>query len=229
MSQVQEIDGLIEELFRTPPSLHRDGGGNPANYGTDPRLVPHLRRLVRPGCRTLETGSGISTVLFLLLGAHHRSISPDGGEAERIRAYCVERGIPTDNYTATVGYSERVLPNLPDEPVLDLALVDGNHAFPLPCIDWYYLTRILKPGGVIVIDDIQLWSGRIIADFLDAEDVWETVDRNDRFAVYRMLADSKEVLGRWWGQQPFIVSQLKPRFSTRLVSRLRQWFVQKPS
>jgi hypothetical protein len=228
MSSVSQLDGCIEELLRTPPLLHLDGGGNLVNYGIDPRLVAYLRQFVQPGSRTLETGSGISTIVFLLLGAYHRSISPDGGEAERIRAYCAQKGISTDNYTATVAYSERGLPDLPEEPVLDLALVDGNHAFPLPCIDWYFATRILKKGGIVVIDDIQLWSGKILADFLDAEEVWEKVTRNDRFAVYRMLADSKEVLGRWWGQQPFVVHNSNMRSSNKLAAGLRRWFLRKP-
>jgi hypothetical protein len=212
------VDARIERLVANPPLLHRDGAGNPANYGIDPLLVPYLREYVRPGGNTMETGSGISTIVFLLLGACHSSVTPNGDEAERILGYCREHGIPTKTYTPIVARSELALPALADEPRLEVALVDGNHAFPVPCLDWFYLTRILKQGGVMIVDDIQLWSGKILADFLCAEDPWQRLARTPRFAVYRLLATPDETLGRWWGQQPYVIRHSR---SGRLWNRLR--------
>ena len=122
----------IETLLKAQPEFHVDGRGRATSYGIDPRMGPHLRELVRPGSQTLETGSGISTVIFLALGAQHRSISPDPGEPDRIRAYCKEHGIDVAGYSPIVGSSEVVLPSLAPAPGLDLALVDGNHAFTAP-------------------------------------------------------------------------------------------------
>jgi len=195
----------IEELMKAPPSLHRSDPNTPVNWGIHDALIPHLRRAVRPGSRTLETGSGLSTIIFLALGAKHQSVSPDAGEAERIKSYCEEHGISTADYQPIVGTSENVLPALGDQPVLDLALIDGSHSFPLPSIDWFYTTRILKKDGVMVLDDVQLWSVAILADFLDGDDAWEKVERTPRFAVYRMLGEASDVLGRWWGKQPHVV------------------------
>jgi predicted O-methyltransferase YrrM len=220
-----EVDGKIEELLRAQPALHIDGSGNCVNYGVDFQLISQVRQHVRPGHHTLETGSGISTITFLLLGAEHRSVSPDGGEAERIREYCREHGIDSSRYTPLVGRSEEILPTLVGEPRLDLALVDGNHAFPAPCIDWFYATRILKRGGVMLIDDIGLWSGKIVADFLDHEDVWERLERTDRFAAYRLLADAEEVLARWWGQQPLVKQSYDEWLSARETSSRRSSFL----
>jgi hypothetical protein len=195
----------IEELMRAPPALHRPDPNTSVNWGIHEALVPHLRRAVRSGSRTLETGSGLSTIIFLALGAKHQSVSPDAGEAERIKSYCEEHGISTADYQPIVGTSENVLPTLGDQPVLDLALLDGSHSFPLPSIDWFYTTRILKKDGVMVLDDVQLWSVAILADFLDGDDAWEKVERTPRFAVYRMLGEARDVLGRWWGKQPHVV------------------------
>jgi glucosyl-dolichyl phosphate glucuronosyltransferase len=222
--RAMQIDEQIEKLLRSPPSLHVDGSGKRVNYGVDARLIAQLREHVRPGHRTLETGSGISTVVFLALGARHRSVSPDGGEAERIREYCKDAGIDASQFTPVVGRSEEILPTLSNEPVLDLALVDGNHAFPAPCIDWYYATRILKRGGVMIVDDIELWTGQILADFLDEEEVWQRLERTDRFASYRMLDDADKVLARWWGQQP-LVKRLYEKASAPTAAKRRFAFL----
>lgn len=205
MMEDGELDRRISELFNSAPALHTDGGGEPVNWGIDARMVSVFRQFIRPGTPTAETGAGLSTILFLLLGAVHRSITPDEREVERILTYCESNGIPTATYHPIVGYSEHVLPVLGSDIRLDFALIDGNHAFPTPYIDWYYFTNHLNTSGVIALDDIQLWSCRTLADFLDEEEVWENLTRNDRFAVYRMTAPGDGVLRRWWGQQPFVV------------------------
>jgi hypothetical protein len=214
----------IAELLRDPPKLHTHES-SVTNWGIDTRLVPHLERLVRPGSRTLETGSGISTIVFLALGAEHRAVSPDADEPERIRAYCSEKGIATSSYTHVVARSEAYLPSLSEaEPELDLVLVDGDHAFPIPCIDWFYATRLLKKDGIAIVDDIQLWSGRLLADFLSGDDAWQVIERTHRFGVYRLRIEAREALSRWWGQQPYVIahSDIESQNSRRgLLDRLR--------
>jgi hypothetical protein len=219
---VNDPNSLIEDLLAHPPSLHADGNGKLVNYQIDVGLVRHLKQWIKPGAHTMETGSGVSTIIFLILGAIHRSVTPFGEEAERIRAYCRQKLIPSDTFTAIMENSETALPKMDGEPILDLALIDGNHAFPVPCIDWYYMTRLLKKGGVLIVDDVQIWSGEILANFLDAEEVWENLERTKRFAVYRLKEDSRTVLKRWWGQQPYLASRYKE--PSRWRGRLRRLF-----
>jgi glycosyltransferase involved in cell wall biosynthesis len=202
-----ELDRRIHELCSAPPALHTDADGSLLTWAIDSRMVPVIRELVRPGHQTLETGAGLSTILFLLLGAVHWSITPDAREVGRIIEYCDRQRIPTTNYHPIVGRSARVLPALPPDLLLDFALIDGDHGFPAPSIDWYYVTEHLATNGVVAVDDVQLWPPRVVADFLDEEDVWQRLVRTDRFAVYRMTAPREEVLGRWWGQQRFVVRQ----------------------
>lgn len=50
--------------------------------------------------------------------------------------------------------SEYVLPKLAEQNTkIDFAFIDGWHTFDHTLIDFFYLSRILKIGGVIVIDD----------------------------------------------------------------------------
>lgn len=213
----------LVELLRSPPNLH-EASGELTNWGVDAQLMPHMERLVKPGHRTLETGSGLSTIAFIALGADHVAVSPDGGEPERIRAYCADKGIDASRYEHVVQRSEAYLPGLDRDPYLDFVLVDGDHAFPVPCLDWFYAARLLKKGGIMVIDDVQLWSCRIVADFLSGDTAWEQIDRTPRFAVYRLLEDAGVAMGRWWGQQPYVVAQSEddaPGLVARLKKKLR--------
>ena len=202
---MSEREVRVRRLLDNPPALHINQRGELVNLQSDPTLVPHLRDAVFPGARTMETGSGISTILLLALGAEHTSVSPVGGEAERIRAYCREHEIPTDDYTAIIARSEDALPSFAPAEVLDLAIVDGNHAFPAPFIDWFYLTRLLKPFGIVVVDAVEVWTGAVLADFLDGEDgVWMRLERNPRFAIYRLVGDKRDALERGWVDQPHV-------------------------
>jgi predicted O-methyltransferase YrrM len=38
----------------------------------------------------------------------------------------------------------------------DLAFVDGNHRFDGVFVDLFYLGRLLRPGGIVFLDDYQL-------------------------------------------------------------------------
>jgi hypothetical protein len=109
------------------------------------------------------------------------------------------------------------LPGLAAEE-LDLVLIDGQHAFPAPFIDWYYTARRLKVSGMLLIDDIQLWTGRILTDFLSEEPEWSLIsDLSGRTAAFVKEKDYSQE--KWWGQQPYIV-----RKSRRLIrlAELRQ-------
>jgi len=53
--------------------------------------------------------------------------------------------------------SQVVLPRLLGEGRrFDLAFVDGNHRFDFVFVDLFYLGRLLRPGGVVFVDDCQL-------------------------------------------------------------------------
>jgi Methyltransferase domain len=214
-----DADVLIAELLRAPPKLHSHETGV-VNWGIDPELVPHLKRLVKPGMRTLETGSGLSTIVLLALGADHRAVSPDPAEPDRIRAYCQGKGISVERYVHVIARSESHLPTLPPDPVLDFVLVDGDHAFPVPSIDWFYASRLLKKDGVCVIDDAQLWSVRVLVDFLTGDDAWETLEQTPRFAAFRLRLEAKDALSRWWEQQPYVVKMSEPESKRGLLGRI---------
>ena len=199
----------VRELLSDPPLVHEwmstDGL---MTHGLLPEALGFLEASVAPGQRTLETGSGLSTITFALRGARHTCVVPDAGETERIRGYCAQRGIDTAGLTFEVGFSERVLPALEFEP-LDLVLIDGSHSFPQVFIDWFYAQSALKPGGTLIVDDVHIWTGRVLRDFLRGEPEWELTERwAGRTVAFRKLREYEG--GKDWADQAYVWRRTQP-------------------
>src|SRR5438309_4972331 len=138
----------LQELLNDSPKLHRIGKVGvhvPISYDLSDQALHLIDRNVDQNSHTLETGAGISTILFALKHAHHTCIVPDGDLADRIREYCQLIRISVERIDFHIEKSENILPGLILDQ-LDLVLIDGQHAFPAPFIDWYYTARKLKIG-----------------------------------------------------------------------------------
>jgi hypothetical protein len=193
----------------------------------DTSTLERLTELVPVGGTTLETGVGESTVVFLSRSARHIAVAPDRRERDAITAFCSEHDIPVDSFEFLEGTSDRILPSL-DLPRLDLVLIDGQHAFPAPFMDWYYTADQLRQGGLVVIDDVPIKTGTVLRDFLAAEPEWRLREETSRVAIFEKLIDGP-VTGKWWLQQPWChpdpdggrSPMARLRSTVRLRSRLR--------
>src|SRR4051794_28957762 len=126
---------LVDRLLREPPAVHAmDLSDDPAIgvWSTARDCYLLLAENAGPGMQTLETGSGLSTILLAALGARHTCVTPARSEVERIIAYCEQHDIDTANVTFEIGCSDDVLPALPADQQFDVVLIDGNHGFPTP-------------------------------------------------------------------------------------------------
>jgi predicted O-methyltransferase YrrM len=193
----------VHDLIREAPRLHVDMGWRPVSLQASDEVLLAIAAAVRPEWATLETGAGVSTVVFAMKGSAHTAIVPAASEVERIRTYCAARGVSTARVTFHIAPSEQVLPALVPT-ALDLVLIDGSHAFPAPFIDWYYTAARLKVGGMLVIDDTHLWTGRVLREFLAAEDAWTLREEFPmRAAVFVKTASTPA--HPEWTHQPFVV------------------------
>nr|WP_141657321.1 class I SAM-dependent methyltransferase [Thiocapsa sp. KS1] len=187
--QDQSRSEIVEQLFRDLPQVHTELG-NPEGgvWRTDRPCYEFIASHCGPRSRTLETGLGLSTLLFVLLGTEHTCVAPWTSEIEGLFSHCRERGIATDRLTLNQGFSDEVLPTLqPSE--LDLFFIDGGHGFPTPMLDWYYGAGRLRRGGMLVIDDIHLPAVQMLLDFLDADPRWQCVDKTRKWAAYERLGE----------------------------------------
>jgi hypothetical protein len=84
---------------------------------------------------------------------------------------------------------QNVLSNM-KESDFDIALIDSGHGFPIPRIDYFYLAPHTKVSGLLIIDDVDIWSGRMIVEFLRNEPEWKyTTKLAGRTAIFREIAE----------------------------------------
>jgi len=215
----ESATALVDRLLADPPAVHdMDLSPHPkvGLWPTDRDCYLLLAENTGPGTDTLETGSGLSTILFAGVGARHTCVTPAQVEVERILTYCADRGIETTSLTFEIGCSDDVLPRLPIEQSLDLVFIDGNHGFPAPMIDWYYAGSRLRAGGLLVIDDVALPAVAHLCAFLDRDPRWSVSRRTSKWVAYRRVTAGS--LRQDWYEQPFY-STSPPRGLGNLPAR----------
>jgi predicted O-methyltransferase YrrM len=220
---------LVDRLLADPPAVHAMAAGPDADIGlwsTDRDCYVLLAETVRPGMHTLETGSGLSTVLLAAAGADHTCVTPSAEEAGRILAYCELHALPTEHLHFELGPSDEVLPRLFGGPPVDLVLVDGSHGYPTPMIDWFYAGSRLTPGGLLVLDDVALPAVRQLCSFVDRDPRFTVHRRTAKWVAYRALAGGP--LRQDWFEQPFYTSptpaglrSVPGRAARRIARKLR--------
>lgn len=191
---------IVKRLLADRPSFHLDGE---ARWDTLPGTLEAVHSAAENGASTIEVGVGVSTVVFAASGAYHTAISPDPSEHERVRSYCRQIGVDDSRVSFVVGLSDEILPSLlTNERTLDVALIDGAHSFPFPVVDWYYVTRSLKVGGKLFMDDIPIPVVAQVFRHMKLEPNWRLDGVfDDRAAAFTLLAppDSADD----WPNQPF--------------------------
>jgi hypothetical protein len=193
------------ELLTDLPKLHVWGGQarvGGLNQTIGNRIIAELESLDSP--HVLETGAGASTLLFLCLEPRAlTSIAPDDSLRTRIFEEAKSRGIGTDTLRFFCDRSEVVLPRLAEEhETIDAGLIDGNHGWPAVFVDFCYMNRMLRDGGVLFVDDVQLHSVGQLYLLLQHQEEFELVAFDGKFATFRKVQD-REFLPDWRAE-PFI-------------------------
>ncbi len=204
---------LVEDYLNNIPMLHSwDGGKTWSSGGFEPEhlryIYDFLREQLGDNSILLETGAGNSTIIFLLLKPSKLlSIAPDAELFGRIRDYCQKNEIADAALEAHVDGSQWVLPRLAadnraQEPFLDFALIDGCHGWPTAFVDLEYANAMLRKGGLIMIDDVQLHAEKEIACLLAELPGFSVALDIGKSIIFRKLTDQR-FLGEWVGQ-PYI-------------------------
>jgi Methyltransferase domain len=190
-------DQLLATLTGASPSFHSSGT---RTWNALPATLRLIADSTKPDSRTLETGAGASTVVFAAAGARHLAISPFADEHRRIEQYCTSAGVDTAGLSFAVGPSDEVLPTL-DGP-FDVVFIDGKHSFPDPVVDFHYCWKLLRVGGLLLLDDVPIPAVGVVHRFCASAPEWELVELADnRAAAYRKTADQDPEDN--WRRQPY--------------------------
>jgi hypothetical protein len=218
LSTAQSDLDIVSRLLKDRPVFH---SGGRRRWDSLPSTLDSIQRVVQEGDNCLETGCGASTVVFAAKGAYHTAISPDPEEHQRVLDYCSLVGVDTSRLSFIAGFSDLVLPYMCTDRVLDTAFIDGAHSFPFPAVDWHYVTRALKIGGRLLVDDIPIPAVAYVFRYMRSDPSWRLDEiLDDRAACLTLV---HEPAPEDWTLQAF---NLRPDYSfaclptrARLVAR----------
>jgi hypothetical protein len=195
----------LTKILKNPPKLHEDGGRLISDWRIDDATCIELNQRLQPGLVTLETGGGLSTVIFAANGCQHTCVMPDEPVASRILEYCRSAEIDTRKLNFVISKSADVAHEWP-RLEFDLILIDGCHGFPSIFVDFYYATKALKTGGILFLDDMHIFTCQLTARFMETDPGWNIELKNRRIVVGAKVA---ETVDAEWSCQRFVARQSK--------------------
>jgi len=198
-SSFERYGKVLSLLMADQPEFHSDAQGKSISWNANIKLLSFLDTYLQPGMCTLETGSGYSTVLFIGKACFHTTVTPTESEFARITAYCKEKEISLAHAEFIAKDSVDHLPFMRSDE-LDVLFIDGAHRFPFPVVDWFYGSKLLKKGGIVIVDDTDIISCFILQKFLEMDTHWEKVVVEKEFVVFRKLM-GHDYPSDWPGQE----------------------------
>lgn len=206
---------ILKALLSEAPQFHAGG-----QYAIQPPVLHWIAAYLPENAHTLETGCGWSTIVLADLAERHTCISPLAEEHVSVAEWCARHDVATEHVRFLPDLSQNVIHQLSGP--LDLVLIDGDHAFPAPFIDWYYTADRLKPGGVMIVDDTQIPTGRTLKNFLLAEtERWELLETLGKTSIFRRITEQPVAQGVLWIHQPWCRVPLYRRVQQSIRWRLR--------
>jgi precorrin-6B methylase 2 len=136
-----------------PNLIARAAGLHPWDAMAPAALSGILQR--GPFRSSVETGCGGSTIVLSHASDRHIAFAIEG-EDRTITELRKQGDLRTENVIFVEGEARDTLPRYPVPGELDLVLLDGPHAYPLPQIEYAYLFPRIRLGGWLVLDDIQI-------------------------------------------------------------------------
>lgn len=170
-----------------------------------------LNRLVRDNCvaKSLEVGLayGFSTIWImdgLAPGGSHIAIDPYQSSTWKGVGATQARRLGADRFELLEQYSVHALSDFARAGErFDFIFIDGNHRFDDVIVDFYLSDQILKPGGLMVLDDAWMASIRSVFSFILSNRAYEIVPQEStRMVALRKLHDDNR---SWRHFRPFKV------------------------
>jgi hypothetical protein len=96
------------------------------------------------------------------------------------------------------------MPSFEFKEKLDLALIDGPHAFPFAELEYYYIYPQLKPNALLIVDDVHIPTLFNLYRFLREDKMFSFVRKTNNAAIFRRTeSPTFDPLGDAWNEQEF--------------------------
>jgi predicted O-methyltransferase YrrM len=216
------MNPVLTEILRTRRVKSDRGFEHELNSEVSLEEGQRLQAAIRQcnATTTLEVGLcyGIST-LFICQeladkpGARHIVMDPNQTrDFDRIGLSNLERA----GYQHLLDFDERsshvVLPQLESQGVqIDFAFVDGSHLFDYTLLEFFYLDRLLRVGGIIAFDDVFMPAVQKVCRFILANRQYTIFDCLPQGIGWRQNL-KYELLNRACRVLPPLERFLKPEF-----------------
>src|SRR5579859_2773123 len=165
MSHDREV--LLTELARLTPDWHAHGlFAQAATEG----LLRNAKASIQ---HSLETGAGRSTLLLSNISADHTVFTVPDDSLEAVLSSPLLR---KDSVRVVEGPTQVTLPRFKFEHPIDLALLDGPHAYPFPDLEYFYVYPHLSTGALLVLDDIHIPTINHMFRFLREDSMFDVVE-----------------------------------------------------
>ncbi len=169
------MNPVLEDIYRTGKCVDLTGKERKVT-GAVPRedalILQEMVRFVKAKT-TLETGVafGLSTLAIcealqsetpianrqspITSGVKHYGVDPEQNTVHGGAALAsLERAGLDSVFVVLEGPSHLMLPGLLERGVkLDLGFIDGWHTFDYTLLDFFYIDKLLRPGGVVLLHD----------------------------------------------------------------------------
>jgi hypothetical protein len=204
------VPSINHQIASLPADWH---GSGTVSVGVIDALARHLAGGVD---RSVETGTGRTTLLFSHLSREHTVFTvdddQDGGSLRAVR----DSPLLNDAVVRfVVGHTQETLRTHHFERPLQLAYLDGPHGYPFPDLEYWSVYPHIETDGLLVIDDIHIRTVHNLYRFLRDDSMWDLVDVVGNTAFFRRTtAPTLNPLGDgWWLQghnKRFTFAHLRP-------------------
>ena len=177
-----------------PDLVARAGSFHPWDAMAPAALTGILRRA--PFRSSVETGCGGSTIVLSHASERHIAFAIEGKD-QTITEVRRQADFRAEHVNFVEGESKDTLPGYRFADDVDLVLLDGPHAYPLPQIEFAYLFPRLRLGGWLVVDDIQIPSVHELFGFLKRESSVELEEVAVRTAFFRRVGTAQNGADGW--------------------------------
>lgn len=171
---------------------------------------------------SVETGTGKSTLVLSHLSRSHTVFSLSS--FEQMAHVQGSELLKKDVVRFVEGPTQKTLPRHVFSEPIQLAFLDGPHAYPFPELEYFFIYPHLAPGAILVIDDIHIPTINNLFCFLREDEMFRLESVVETTAFFRRTsAATFDPFGDNWEGQRFNTRHLPALAGLPLGRYLKTW------